>query len=74
MPESRGMAFLGSPRARNDKSNKSIIRLRQQNGKFTKVHLRFCKESSMYNVHAWNGDFISIKVTSLLLSVFLCFI
>ena len=32
-----------SPRARNDKLNKWIIRFKQQNGKFTKVHRRFLR-------------------------------
>ncbi len=40
-PISTGVAFLGSPRASNDKSNKRIIRFKKRNGKFAKVHRRF---------------------------------
>ena len=46
------MALLGSLGAKNDKSNNWVIRFKQQNDKLTKVHSRFRKESSMYDVSA----------------------
>ena len=42
------------PEAINDKSNKWIIRFKQQNGKFTKARRRIRKESSTYNVSTWD--------------------
>ncbi len=43
-----------SQRARNDKSNKRIIRFNKRNGKFAKVRRRFRKETSTYIVRAWD--------------------
>ena len=68
--KSGGVAFQGSQGARNDTSNKRIIRLKKQNGKFAVVHRRFLRSRRCTMLILGDMLIQKYKVTPLIIAFF----